>query len=141
MAENKRFTLPLNGTIHDLSKVPDDVFSSKVMGDGFAIEPTGNVVVAPFDGEIIFLYPTGHAVGFKSNDDIEILVHIGVDTVNMNGKGFEILKKQGDHVKAGEEIIKFNLKLIKKKAKSTMTPIVFTSGSSSKLIEELKAST
>jgi glucose-specific phosphotransferase system IIA component len=118
---------PLSGKVLHISKTPDDVFSQKMLGDGVAIEPTEGMVYSPVDGEItqIFL-PSKHAVGITSKDGLEILIHIGLETVKMNGEGFEALVKQGDKVKEGQELIRFDIQKIKEKAKSTITPILIT---------------
>jgi PTS system glucose-specific IIA component len=119
---------PLTGKIVSIDQVPDPVFSQKMMGDGVAIEPSEGVVVAPVDGEIIQVFPTKHAVGLRSKAGLEILIHIGLETVNMNGEGFEAHVQAGDRVKAGDRLITFDLELVKEKAKSTMTPIIITNG-------------
>jgi len=118
---------PISGKVLDITKTPDDVFAQKMLGDGISIDPTEGVVYSPVDGEItqIFL-PSKHAVGITSKEGIEILIHIGLDTVKMNGEGFEALIKQGDQVKEGQELIRFDIQKIKEKAKSTITPIVIT---------------
>lgn len=119
-------TAPLNGKVVDLSNVPDPVFSQKMMGDGLAIEPSEGLVVAPVDGEIQSVFPTKHAVGIKTKTGVEILIHIGLDTVNLNGEGFEAYVKAGDKVKRGDKLISFDLGIITEKAKSTVTPIIIT---------------
>jgi glucose-specific phosphotransferase system IIA component len=118
---------PLTGKVLHISKTPDDVFAEKMLGDGVAIEPTEGMVYSPVDGEItqIFL-PSKHAVGITSKDGLEILIHIGLETVKMNGEGFEALVKQGDKVKEGQELIRFDIQKIKEKAKSTITPVLIT---------------
>ena len=83
-----------------MEQVPDPAFSQKMMGDGFAIEPTEGVVQSPVDGIVEVVFPTGHAVGLRSDDGSEILIHLGIDTVELNGKGFEVSVKQGDRVKS-----------------------------------------
>jgi glucose-specific phosphotransferase system IIA component len=127
--ENNNIVLksPLTGKVLHISKTPDDVFAEKMLGDGVAIEPTEGVVYSPVDGEItqIFL-PSKHAIGITSKDGLEILIHIGLETVKMNGEGFEALIKQGDKVKEGQELIRFDIRKIKEKAKSTITPVLIT---------------
>jgi glucose-specific phosphotransferase system IIA component len=127
--ENNNIVLksPLTGKVLHISKTPDDVFAEKMLGDGVAIEPTEGVVYSPVDGEItqIFL-PSKHALGITSKDGLEILIHIGLETVKMNGEGFEALVKQGDKVKEGQELIRFDIQKIKEKAKSTITPVLIT---------------
>lgn len=119
---------PLTGRLLNLEDVPDPVFSQKMMGDGMAIEPSEGILVSPVEGEIIQLFHTKHAIGIKSQTGIEILLHIGLETVAMNGEGFEAFVKEGDKVKPGDKLITFDLNLIKEKAASTITPIIITNG-------------
>ncbi|WP_018393474.1 PTS system trehalose-specific EIIBC component [Bacillus sp. 37MA] len=119
---------PLSGKVTPIENVPDPTFSGKMMGDGLAIEPTDGKVVSPVDGEVILTFPTKHAVGVKSKSGIELLIHIGLETVNMNGEGFEVHVKQGDKVKVGDPLVTFDLQLIKEKAASHITPIIVTNG-------------
>lgn len=118
--------IPMEGTIHPLEDVPDQVFSEKMMGDGFAIDPSSGTVVSPVNGTIINVFPTKHAIGIQSDSGREILVHIGINTVELKGEPFEVFVKEGDEVKAGQKLVEANLNIIKEKATSTMTPIVFT---------------
>lgn len=97
-----------------------------MMGDGFAIEPENGEVVSPVNGIITTFFPTKHAVGITADNGLELLVHFGIDTVELEGKGFEALAKQGDAIKAGQPILKVNLDEVKSKVPSTITPIVFT---------------
>ncbi|GGC78605.1 beta-glucoside-specific PTS transporter subunit IIABC [Enterococcus wangshanyuanii] len=117
---------PLTGTIVPLDKVEDQVFSSGALGKGIAVEPTLGELYAPADGEITTLFPTGHAVGITTVDGAEVLMHIGMDTVEMDGDGFEILAKQGDQVKQGDLLIKFDIDKIKAAGHPVVTPIVVT---------------
>ena len=117
---------PVDGEIIQLSEVKDDVFSQKILGDGFAIKPEGNVFVAPFKGKIITAFPTGHAYGIKHKSGVEVLIHIGFDSVELKGEGFEIHVKQGTKVKQGTPLVTVDLELISKKIPSVDTPIVFT---------------
>ncbi|USK32273.1 PTS glucose transporter subunit IIA [Bacillus sp. F19] len=119
---------PLTGRLLNLEDVPDPVFSQKMMGDGMAIEPSEGILVSPVEGEIIQLFHTKHAIGIKSLTGMEILLHIGLETVAMNGEGFEAFVKEGDKVKPGDKLITFDLNLIKEKAASTITPIIITNG-------------
>ncbi|MFT8949428.1 MAG: beta-glucoside-specific PTS transporter subunit IIABC [Liquorilactobacillus hordei] len=125
---NKETTLasPLTGKLLQLSEIDDKVFASGAMGKGIAIEPTEGVVYAPADGEIILAFPTGHAVGLKTTDGAELLMHIGMDTVNLEGKGFEMLVKQGDQVKLGTPLVRFDIEAIKAAGYSIVTPLVVT---------------
>ncbi|MGX6961447.1 beta-glucoside-specific PTS transporter subunit IIABC [Vagococcus xieshaowenii] len=123
---NETFVSPLNGQMINLVDVEDAVFSSGAMGQGVAIEPTEGKLFAPIDGEIALLFPTGHAIGMKTTDGAEILMHIGMDTVELNGEGFTAHVAQGDQVKAGQLLIEFDIDFIKSKGKPTVTPIVVT---------------
>lgn len=115
---------PITGTVVDLADVPDPVFSEKVVGDGLAINPTDNKIVAPFEGVITKLFHTNHAIIIKSDTGVEIMIHIGLDTVQLNGEGFTPKVKQGDHVKAGDLMLELDLNILKEKAKSLFTPIL-----------------
>lgn len=116
----------LKGDFVKLEDVKDPVFSQKMMGDGFAIDPTEGMLYAPVNGEVVNLFPTLHAIGIKSENGFEILMHIGLDTVNLKGEGFEAFVKVGDTVKIGQELIKFDLESIKSKVPSMVTPLVVT---------------
>lgn len=117
---------PLSGKVLPLSDVPDKVFSSGAMGKGLAIDPEKGELIAPADGEITTIFPTGHAVGLTTKDGIEILMHIGMDTVELEGQGFETFVKQGDQVKTGDLLVRFNIEAIKAAGYSVITPIVIT---------------
>jgi len=119
---------PLTGTVRQLEEVPDPVFAEKMMGEGIAIEPSDGIVVAPCDGEIVQVFPTKHAIGIKGESGVEILIHIGLETVGLKGEGFEAFIKQGDRVKMGDKLIAFEMDIIKEKASSTITPIIMTNG-------------
>ncbi|GAB6087570.1 glucose PTS transporter subunit IIA [Alkaliphilus crotonatoxidans] len=122
----KGFVIPLEGKLLELNQVPDEVFASKMMGDGFAIEPSHGEVVSPVTGTITTIFPTKHAIGITAGDGLDILVHIGIDTVNLKGKGFELLVNEGDSVQAGQPILQVDLEEIKTNAKSIISPIIFT---------------
>ena len=115
---------PLTGAVKNIEEVPDPVFAGRMMGDGVAIDPTEGVVVSPVDGEIVQLFHTKHAIGIKAKNGTEILIHVGLETVKMEGEGFEAHVSEGQAVKAGDKLISFDLELIREKAKSTITPIV-----------------
>jgi PTS system glucose-specific IIA component len=119
---------PLTGEVKNIEEVPDPVFAQRMMGDGIAIVPAEGTVVSPVDGEIIQLFHTKHAVGIKSKNGVEILIHIGLETVNLNGEGFEAHVATGQQVKAGDKLITFDLAFIKEKAKDIITPVVITNG-------------
>lgn len=117
---------PISGTLLNLDQVPDQVFADGVLGKGYAVDPNEGIVRAPFDGEIIQIFRTGHAVGLKSISGIEVLIHVGIDTVKMQGEGFKALVKKGEVVKKGTKLIEFDLSLVREKAKSTISPVVVT---------------
>lgn len=117
---------PLNGKVLSIEEVPDPVFSQKMMGDGLAIEPTDGKVVSPVKGEIIQVFPTKHAIGIKTETGLEILIHIGLETVQMKGEGFTTHVSEGSIVEVGSPLVTFDLDLVREKAASTITPIVIT---------------
>lgn len=117
---------PLSGKLLPLSQVPDQAFSQKIMGDGFAIDPIDGKVLSPVDATVVQIFRTGHAIGLETDTGVEILIHVGIDTVKLNGKGFTALVQNGQRVKAGQELIHFDLELVKGAAPSVITPIVFT---------------
>ncbi len=120
-------TSPLTGKVLRMEDVPDQAFSQKMMGDGFAIDPTSGDVYAPIDAEIALVFEaTGHAIGLKTEEGMEILLHFGVDTVNLQGEGFDVKVKQGDKVKAGDLLLSVDLETVKAKAPSVVTPVIFT---------------
>ncbi|MFZ5969711.1 MAG: glucose-specific PTS transporter subunit IIBC [Bacillota bacterium] len=120
------FVIPLSGKIVELKDVPDEVFSQKMMGEGFAVEPNDGEVVSPVNGKVTTLFPTKHAVGIVAENGLEVLIHFGIDTVNLKGEGFEALVQQGDTVRAGQPILNVNVSEVKGQAKSLITPIIFT---------------
>ena len=120
------FVAPLKGEIKAITEVPDPVFAEKMMGDGFAIIPSEGTVVSPVDGKIINLFPTKHAIGILSDGGREILIHVGIDTVNLKGQGFETFVSENERVKKGQLLLKIDLDYVKEHAKSIITPIVFT---------------
>ncbi|MBO0439533.1 beta-glucoside-specific PTS transporter subunit IIABC [Candidatus Enterococcus ikei] len=119
-------TSPITGTIVPLDKIEDQVFSSGALGKGIAVEPTLGELYAPANGEVTTLFPTGHAVGITTEDGAEVLMHIGMDTVEMDGDGFEIEVKQGDKVKQGDLLVKFDIEKIKAAGHPVVTPVVVT---------------
>ncbi|WP_303753661.1 beta-glucoside-specific PTS transporter subunit IIABC [Enterococcus sp. S86.2] len=121
---------PLNGEVLPLTQVKDQVFSSGALGKGVAIEPTEGKLYAPADGTVTTLFPTGHAVGITTDEGAEVLMHIGMDTVELDGKGFTIKVQQDDQVKKGDLLVEFDLAAIKAAGLSTITPIVITNTNS-----------
>lgn len=126
--EEFKIVAPVDGELIPLANVPDEVFSQKVMGDGFAVIPANGRVVAPISGTAASVFPTGHAIGIETKDGIECIVHIGLDTVELNGEGFKTLISQGDKVKAGQPVIEFDKDLVESKGYNLSTMVVFPSG-------------
>ncbi|MCH4457073.1 glucose-specific PTS transporter subunit IIBC [Staphylococcus haemolyticus] len=117
---------PGTGHIIPLSEVPDKVFSEKMMGDGVGFVPEKGEIVAPFDGTVKTIFPTKHAIGLESETGVEVLIHIGIDTVKLNGEGFESLVNADEPVTQGQPLMKINLAYLKEHAPSTVTPIIIT---------------
>ncbi|GAX47660.1 PTS system trehalose-specific EIIBC component [Pseudolactococcus reticulitermitis] len=119
-------TSPLTGEVRVLATATDPVFSQGIMGQGVIIEPSEGILTAPFDGVISAFFPTKHAVGLISDEGVEVLIHIGMDTVKLDGKGFEAFVKQGDHVKRGQKLLTFDIDLIKNEGFIVETPVIVT---------------
>jgi PTS system glucose-specific IIA component len=119
---------PLTGEVIDLSDVPDEVFAAKTVGDGIAIKPTNDKLLAPVDGVVKQLFPTKHALGIETEEGVEVLIHIVINTVELKGEGFEKLVNKGDKINSGDELIQFDLEFIEDNATSIITPIVITNG-------------
>ncbi|PZR35739.1 glucose PTS transporter subunit IIA, partial [Caulobacter segnis] len=117
---------PLKGWIASLEEVPDAVFAGRMLGDGVAIDPLGGVLVAPCDGVVVSAHRAGHAVTLRSAAGAEILMHVGLETVALGGEGFEPCVREGQAVKAGDVLIRFDLDLLAQRAKSLITPVVIT---------------
>lgn len=117
---------PIQGKIISLEEVPDEVFAQKMLGEGFAISPIEGSLYSPVDGEIKMLFPTLHALTIETKKGIELLIHIGIDTVELEGTGFNSHIKLGDKVKKGQILINFDIETIKKQKKSLVTPVVIT---------------
>ena len=115
---------PMSGEVLPLEELKDEAFSSGVMGKGAGIEPSEGKVVSPVDGTVSTLFPTLHAVGITSDSGTEILIHVGMDTVQLDGEGFEAHVKQGDKVKKGQLLLDVDLKLLREKGYSTQTPVL-----------------
>lgn len=115
---------PITGKAAPLSQAPDEGFAEGMMGDGVVVTPEDPLVKAPADGTITFVFDTGHALGFETEDGVNLLIHIGIDTVNLKGKGFEILVKEGQKVKKGQNLIRLDLKFLKENAPSLVSPVL-----------------
>ena len=116
----------VKGKLISVEEVKDPVWGRSMMGQSIAIEPAENYVVAPCNGTLEAVFPTGHAFGLRMEDGTGILVHIGIDTVSLNGEGFKVFKKQGDKVKAGEKVVSADFSLIKKKGLEASTMLIIT---------------
>ena len=116
------------GKIVELNQVDDPVFSTGVMGNGFAIIPTEGKVVAPFTGKVSMVFETKHAIGLRSNNGVEVLIHIGLDTVNLKGQYFKVHVKEGDTVSKGQLLVEFDLDKIKELGYDTVIPFIVTNG-------------
>ena len=126
LAESAEVVSPLAGQVKPLSQATDPVFSSGVMGQGVVIEPSQGELVSPVNGTVTVLFPTKHAVGIVSEEGVEMLMHIGMDTVSLDGKGFETHVEQGDKVVVGQQLISFDMDVIKKAGLVTETPVIIT---------------
>jgi len=131
-------TAPISGKVIDISLVKDEVFAKKMIGDGIAIDPSEGTVVSPVDGKVKQVFSTGHAVVVESKEGLAILVHIGLDTVNLKGNGFKILVSDGQNIKTGDPIIAFDMEAIRKNHYILQTPIVLPEGSNISDIEFTK---
>lgn len=117
---------PITGEAVDLSQVPDPVFAEKMVGDGIAIIPTEDIVVAPCDGKIVQIFPTNHAIGIETTTGLDLLIHIGIDTVDLKGDGFKRLVEEGDMIKKGQPILEVDIKRVKELGKPLTSPFVIT---------------
>lgn len=117
---------PLDGTVVELESVPDEVFAQKMVGDGLAINPSGEVAVAPVSGVLAKLFPGGHAFGIEASDGVELIVHLGLDTIELKGEGFEKLAVEGQRVAAGTPIVRFDRAAIERLGKVMLSPVVST---------------
>ncbi|MBO1512630.1 beta-glucoside-specific PTS transporter subunit IIABC [Metabacillus bambusae] len=133
---------PFNGKVIPLSEVPDEVFSSGAMGKGVAIEPSDNKLYAPFDGTIVMVAPTKHAIGLRSTSGIELLVHIGLDTVTLDGRPFNLKVEDGAKIKKGDVLVEFDKVFIQNKGLQTITPVIITNSHAYQdiIIEDIKDS-
>lgn len=126
--EKMTIKAPIDGKVIPLEQIPDETFATAILGPGCGIEPTGDTVYAPFDGTITQVASTLHAVGMTSDDGIEVLIHVGMDTVEMQGKGFTALVKEEQKVKAGTPMLKVDLNAIRTANHPTTTAIIVTNG-------------
>lgn len=123
---NNEVVSPVDGKVLNLCEVEDEAFKSGVVGEGVAIIPEDDIIKSPIDGKLVMIFKTNHAFAILSDDGAEILVHIGMDTVRLNGEGFTRLIEEGQNVKKGQEIIKIDRKFIESRGYSIVTPVVIT---------------
>lgn len=130
---------PMTGAVLSIESVPDKTFSERLMGDGLAIDPTDGTVLSPVNAVVTQLFRTHHAIGLTTEEGVELLIHVGLDTVKMKGDGFTAFVKKGDQVKAGQKLIEFDLEKVRKQAKSTISPIVVTNSGEWKGLKSVAA--
>lgn len=118
---------PLTGRLVPLADVPDEMFAQRVMGDGIAIQPTDGTVVAPVDGQIAKLFPGGHGIALRSADGLEVLVHVGLETVKLKGDGFQVHAADGDIVAVGDRLVTVDLERLRALGVDTISPVVLLS--------------
>jgi len=134
--KTREITAPVDGQVVALESVNDEVFSQKLVGDGVAVVPVSSRFTAPIDGVVSKIFSTNHAYSIKSEKDLEVMVHIGLDTVALKGQGFTRVANEGDAVKVGDVIIEVDMGYIKEHAKDIITPVVILEGSDVKNVEK-----
>jgi phosphoenolpyruvate-protein phosphotransferase len=140
MAETLTLTAPLSGIIYPLERVPDPVFAQKLVGDGVSIDPIDSTLRAPCAGDVMHVHPAGHAVTIRGAGNVEVLMHIGIDTVALKGAGFTPRVKSGDRVETGEVLIEFDLDQVATHAKSLLTQIIISNGETVRTMERASGS-
>ena len=135
--KTREIVSPVDGKVVDLASVDDEVFANKMVGDGVAVIPMSDTFCAPIEGTVSKLFSTNHAYSIKSDKDLEVMVHIGLETVALKGEGFERLVNEGDTVKAGDPIIRVDLPYITEHAKDIVTPVIVTDESDVKALEKM----
>ena len=135
--QSKTVLTPIRGKVLAQADIPDETFAQGILGPGCGIEPTGKTVYAPFDGTVEQVASTLHAVGLTSEDGIEILIHVGMDTVELKGKGYELFVQTGDHVQKGQLLFRFDMQAIAAAGYTLTTPVIVTNSSRFARIEPL----
>lgn len=134
---------PVTGAVIPIQEVPDPVFSQKMMGEGIAVIPSEGNIYAPVNGTVILVAATKHAIGIRAEDGTEILIHVGLETVALNGTGFTVAVKEGEKVSTGQLLLEVDWDYIRKNAKSIVTPIIITNSDDGKrqyaMTEDVKA--
>jgi len=138
--KEKTIAAPCNGQIVGIEEVPDPVFAEKMVGDGFAIIPSSTDILSPVDGEILQVFPTHHAICIQSTDGLEMIVHIGLDTVELKGEGFTCHTEVGATVKAGDKLLSFTPEVLEANGKNAITPVVVTNKEILKTLKVQKGS-
>lgn len=144
-SRKKALASPLAGRVLPLQEVQDDTFSTCILGEGVAVEPTGNRVVAPADARVVAIFPTGHAVALRTVDGFDVLIHIGIDTVKLQGRHFKVRASQGQDVKRGDVLIEFDREAIRAEGYDIIVPVLLRNvleysvirGCEGDLVEEL----
>ena len=117
---------PMTGKAVEITEVPDPVFAQKMIGDGVAIEPSEGQVVSPCKGKVVQIFPTNHAIGIETKQGFDLLIHLGIDTVELDGKGFERLVEEGQNVEVGTPLINMDLGVVASEGKNIITPVIIT---------------
>lgn len=126
--KKETFVSPMSGELVSLDQVPDEVFAQRMMGDGFAVDLSTGSISAPMSGTISVAFPTKHAIGLRNKDGLEVLIHIGMDTVELNGQGFTSYVTEGKKVKQGDPLVAVDLAYLKEQGKSIISPVIFVNG-------------
>lgn len=129
---------PMTGEVVEISQVPDPVFAEKMIGDGLAIEPKDGLVVAPCNGKVVQIFPTNHAIGIETKEGFDLLIHLGIDTVELGGRGFERLIEEGQEVTVGTPLLKMDIDRVIEDGKKAITPVIITTMDQIQKIDVIK---
>ncbi len=136
LKKKEEFGNIVNGKVINIEQVPDPMFAQRMLGDGFGVEPQDGTFVSPVSGTVNLVFPTGHAFGITDANGVEILIHVGINTVELEGKGFQIFVEQGQKINKGDKLVQVDLKAIEDAGISTTTAVIFTSGQKVKVLKE-----